>query len=107
MRTLRRYLKPVVLAFVQGLFYLADVLMRCYADDEPADTICNTTTPAADTVTPAEMAAALESVASEIHIRNSVSLCGWPDATADLLVAAGVTAEKVDRLLCDALQRLQ
>jgi hypothetical protein len=81
------------------LFNLADVLMR-FVDDGSTDTVSNTT---ARTDT-AEMAAAVESVAAALHIRNSVTLSGWPAETADALIGAGVSAAAADKMLADALR---
>jgi hypothetical protein len=101
-RKLSRLTKAGAAVLIKVLLDLSDFLIR-FADDGSADTepVTNTTTP---TVTAAEMAAAVEAAAVEVHIRNSVSLCGWPEETADALIAAGVTAAAADRMLCDALK---
>jgi hypothetical protein len=90
------------LLLVQGLFSLADALMGFVADKSgDSDTVVTTTE--APTITRSDV----EAVLSAVHIRASVELAGWPDTTADLLLARGVTAATADQMLCDALRRIQ
>jgi hypothetical protein len=97
-----RLRSSIVKTVVRFLLDAVDVLLRYAADDghtEPA--VSNTTTP---TDAAAEMAAAVASVAAALHIRNSVTLSGWPAETADALIGAGVSAAAADKMLADALR---
>jgi hypothetical protein len=96
---LRRLTKAGAAVLIKVLLDLSDVLMR-FADDGSADIGSNATT----RTDAAEMAAAIEAAAAAVHIRNSVSLSGWPAETAEALISAGVTAAAADRMLADALR---
>jgi hypothetical protein len=99
MRTLRRYLKPVVLLLVQGLFSLADVLMGFVADKSgDSDTIVTTT------ATPPPISRAdVEAALTDVRIRASVDLAGFSEGTADYLIAARIDPAMVDKMLAAAL----
>ena len=98
MRTLRRYLKPVVLLLVQGLFSLADALMGFVADKSGDDSAG-----VEAEITPADVEAAL----TVVCVRASVELSGFPPEVADVFLAAKVSPAAVDRMLVAALQRVQ
>ena len=98
MRTLRRYLKPVVLLLVQALFSLADVLMAFVADKSGDSAEVE-----AAAITEADVAEALAAV----HIAASCELAGFSEGTAAAFITAKIDPASVDRMLVTALRQVQ